>query len=82
MIAPVSSFAPALAGLAGGLTSLRMGGGEYKPWDVKQEGGQMDAGWGTGKFPNFRWKLLPFLFHQDDLLIEFELYRLIFTLVL
>ncbi len=52
MIAPASSFTPALAGLAAGrgLTSLRMGGaGDYKPWDVKQEGGQMDAGWGTGK---------------------------------
>jgi hypothetical protein len=52
MIASAASFTPALAGLAGrSLTSLRMGGaGEYKPWDVKQEGGQMDAGWGTGKF--------------------------------
>ena len=49
MIAPLSSFAasPALASLRG-LTSMRMGGGEYKPWDVKQEGGQMDSGWGTG----------------------------------
>jgi hypothetical protein len=29
---------------------LRMGAsGEYKPWDVKQEGGQMDSGWGTGE---------------------------------
>jgi hypothetical protein len=28
---------------------MRMGGGEYKPWDVKQEGGKMDSGWGTGE---------------------------------
>ncbi len=54
MIAPISSFAasPALAGLMTGrsLTALRMSGdAELKPWDVKQEGGQMDSGWGTGE---------------------------------
>ncbi len=51
MIAPISSFAtPALSGIAArGFTAMRMGGGEYKPWDVKQEGGQMDSGWGTGE---------------------------------
>ena len=52
MIAPLSSF-PALSAVsaARGLTSLRMGAGAdgYKPWDVKQEGGQMDSGWGSGK---------------------------------
>ena len=52
MISPVSSFAtPALSGMfaARASTALRMGGdAEYKPWDVKQEGGQMDSGWGTG----------------------------------
>ena len=37
---------------AHGRTSLQMGGNPsvVKPWDVKQEGGQMDSGWGTGKF--------------------------------
>ena len=50
MIAPLSSFTPALSGMAG--VSLRMGGTSdgYKPWDVKQEGGQMESGWGTGEF--------------------------------
>ena len=48
MIAPLSSFTPALSSMAG--VSLRMSAsGEYKPWDVKQEGGQMDSGWGTGE---------------------------------
>ena len=52
MIAPISSFAtPALSGIAArGFTAMQMAGGEYKPWDVKQEGGQMDSGWGTGEF--------------------------------
>ena len=51
MIAPISSFAtPTLSGFAArGFTAMRMAGGEYKPWDVKQEGGQMDSGWGTGE---------------------------------
>ena len=51
MIAPITST-PALSGLFAGrsLTALRMGGAAgYKPWDVKQEGGQMDSGWGAGK---------------------------------
>jgi hypothetical protein len=49
MIAPLSSFTPALSSMAG--VSLRMSAsGEYKQWDVKQEGGQMDPGWGTGEF--------------------------------
>ena len=51
MIAPTSSFASSLSAIsARGLTSLSMsaGAGEYKPWDVKQEGGQMDSGWGGG----------------------------------
>ena len=52
MIAPISSFAPALSAVsARGLTSLSMsaGAGGYKPWDVKQEGGQMDSVWGGGE---------------------------------
>jgi hypothetical protein len=50
MIAPISSFAtPALSGFAArGLTAMRMAE-ELRPWDVKQEGGQMDSGWGTGE---------------------------------
>ncbi len=55
MIAPISSFAtPALSGIAArGFTAMRMGNAEYKPWDVKQEGGQMDSGWGTGEISIF-----------------------------
>ena len=62
MIAPLSSFTPALSGLsASSLTALNgvridrfstprtPKPGDYKPWDVKQEGGQMDSGWGTGE---------------------------------
>jgi hypothetical protein len=50
----IASFAsPALSGAmlaARGATSLQMSGsGGYKPWDVKQEGGQMDSGWGSGE---------------------------------
>jgi hypothetical protein len=50
MIAPIASFAtPALSGFAArGLTAMRMAE-ELRPWDVKQEGGQMDSGWGTGE---------------------------------
>ena len=51
MIGSISTFAtPALAGFAArGLTAMRMSDAELKPWDVKQEGGQMDSGWGTGE---------------------------------
>jgi hypothetical protein len=51
MIGSISSFAtPALSGFAArGLTAMRMGDAELKPWDVKQEGGQMESGWGTGE---------------------------------
>ena len=54
MIAPLSSFSPALSGIAGarGLTTLRMSEAELRPWDVKQEGGQMESGWGTGEDPS------------------------------
>ena len=31
----------------------------YKPWDVKQEGGQRDSGWGTGK-------ILPISMHFNN----------------
>ncbi len=49
MIGSIASFAtPALAGFAArGLTAMRMA--DERPWDVKQEGGQMDSGWGTGE---------------------------------
>ncbi len=62
MISPLSSFTPALSGMAAGsltaLNGVRIDRfstprtpkpGDYKPWDVKQEGGQMDSGWGTGE---------------------------------
>jgi hypothetical protein len=34
--------------IAAGRSSVSHGS-EYKPWDVKQEGGQRDSGWGTGE---------------------------------
>ena len=52
MIAPSSATfaATSLTGLTGrGLTSLSMASAGYKPWDVKQEGGQMESGWGNGE---------------------------------
>ena len=52
----IASFtaSPVLSGsflAARGATSLQMAAGAdgYKPWDVKQEGGQLDSGWGSGK---------------------------------
>ena len=41
---------------ARGLTTLRMGAAAdgYKPWDVKQEGGQMESGWGSDTKPHTR----------------------------
>ena len=67
MIAPISSFAasPALGALRG-LTSMRMAGGEYKPWDVKQEGGQMDSGWGTGEDAHIFLNTRPLLFFASS----------------
>jgi hypothetical protein len=66
MIAPLSSFSPALSGMAAGSLTAMNGvridrfttprtpkAGDYKPWDVKQEGGQMDSGWGTGETLKF-----------------------------
>jgi hypothetical protein len=53
---PLSFFSTAQSALssaavaAHGRTSLQMGGASavaIKPWDVKQEGGQRDSGWGS-----------------------------------
>ncbi len=53
---PLSFFSSAQSALstaavaAHGRTSLQMGGATsvvIKPWDVKQEGGQRDSGWGS-----------------------------------
>lgn len=62
----IASFAsPALSGAviaARGATSLQMSAaaGGYKPWDVKQEGGQMDSGWGSGEFVFESWQFQKF----------------------
>ena len=63
MISSPSMFTPALSGMAAGSLTAMNGiridrfstprtpkPGDYKPWDVKQEGGQMDSGWGSGEF--------------------------------
>ena len=53
---PLSFYSTAQSALssaavtAHGRTSLQLGGGSavaIKPWDVKQEGGQRDSGWGS-----------------------------------
>jgi hypothetical protein len=55
---PLSFYSSAQSAVSGAVaasharTSLQMGGSggvEIKPWDVKQEGGQRDSGWGTGE---------------------------------
>ena len=55
---PLSFYSTAQSALSGAVaasharTSVQMGGAGaagIKPWDVKQEGGQRDSGWGTGE---------------------------------
>lgn len=47
--AAVSSSA---AVISAGRSSVSAGS-SYKPWDVKQEGGQRDSGWGTGEILSY-----------------------------
>ena len=55
---PLSFYSTAQSAISGAVaasharTSVQMGGAggvAIKPWDVKQEGGQRDSGWGTGE---------------------------------
>ena len=76
----IASFtaSPVLSGsflAARGATSLQMAAGAdgYKPWDVKQEGGQLDSGWGSGK-KSFLilYSIIPHLVRIPEILSKVE----------